>query len=229
MGIANKVQVDRPFDRVWWRVRERLRAEMDPQRFMYWIFPLRVLSADGERVVIACRTQFLLDQCVLKFGTRITDLIAEDMPGLQGVDFVLDPDRPPPPARAKAVPLVPATPAAQAKPPGDEPPPSSEARQQQRRILIEDVKRRVAERYALTLEQLESPCRKRAVVRGRQIGMLISRRLTGRSYPEIARRFGGRDHTTAIHGCRKIEAERVSDPAVAAEIEALERQLTEQG
>ena len=55
-------------------------------------------------------------------------------------------------------------------------------------------------------EDFHSPQRARRVARPRQVAMYLSRKLTTRSLPEIGRRFGGRDHTTVLHACRRIEA-----------------------
>ncbi|MBP6015045.1 MAG: chromosomal replication initiator protein DnaA [Alphaproteobacteria bacterium] len=94
-----------------------------------------------------------------------------------------------------------------------------------RKITIEDVKRRVMERYALKAGELESRSRKQEIVRPRQVAMFLARRLTGRSFPEIARKFGPRDHTTVIHGCDRIGELMISNPEIAAEVEDLQRLL----
>jgi chromosomal replication initiator protein len=94
-----------------------------------------------------------------------------------------------------------------------------------RKITIEDVKRRVMERYALKAGELESRSRKQEIVRPRQVAMFLARRLTGRSFPEIARKFGPRDHTTVIHGCDRIGDLIISNAELAAEVEDLQRQL----
>ncbi|MEQ1866523.1 MAG: helix-turn-helix domain-containing protein [Micropepsaceae bacterium] len=206
---------------VWWRTRERLRAEMGPQRYAFWIAPLRVLTADDQRVVIACRSPYFRDQTAAKFGTKITDLIAEYAPKLCAVDFVVDPAietiRPVVP-NALAVKRTPAVPARR-RPVTT----ACDAVLGERRVLIEHIKRVVAEHYKVTTQDMESPCRKHAVVRPRQIAMYFARELSGRSFPEIARRFGGRDHSTAIHGCNKIRQESEATPLFAAELEGVKR------
>lgn len=78
------------FDLVWQRVRERLKLELGPQRFQYWIDPLRPTSAEGGRVVIACTSRFERDKVVESHGERIANMIAEIAPGLGEVDFVVD-------------------------------------------------------------------------------------------------------------------------------------------
>ena len=71
---------------------------------------------------------------------------------------------------------------------------------------IEDIQRKTAEFYKLDVRDFHSPQRARRVARPRQVAMYLSRKLTTRSLPEIGRRFGGRDHTTVLHACRRIEA-----------------------
>ena len=231
-------QSDRRIDNIWRRLREELRAEMDPVRFQYWISPLRVVSADPERVVVACRTAFSRDQIASKFGKRIADLLAVSLPRLSGVDFIVDPEAP---AASQAWPHgfrrassatggiaagVSAAPRSSA--PADAAPAvplAAASPTEGARVLVEDVKRKVAAHFGIPISDLESASRKRAVVRPRQMAMLVARDLTGRSYPEIARRFGSRDHTTVIHGCEKIRRLSEADPEVAAEIEALKQSI----
>ncbi len=72
---------------------------------------------------------------------------------------------------------------------------------------------------------MSSKRRARAVVRPRQVAMYLSKVLTPRSYPEIGRKFGGRDHSTVIHAVRTVEALRVTDSELDAEIAAIRRSL----
>ena len=90
-----------------------------------------------------------------------------------------------------------------------------------RRVTIEEIKKRVAEHYNLKTADLESPNRSRSIVRPRQIAMYLARLLTPRSYPEIGRRFGGRDHTTVMHAVETITRLTGIDPAFADEVEQL--------
>jgi len=89
------------------------------------------------------------------------------------------------------------------------------------KISIEDIQRKAAEFYHLDLRDFISKQRSRRVARPRQIAMYLSRQLTERSLPEIGRRFGGRDHTTVLHACRRIEALCDADPMFRQEIEFL--------
>ncbi|MCE9521925.1 MAG: hypothetical protein K8S25_05770 [Alphaproteobacteria bacterium] len=227
---------ERWFDNIWWRVREQLRATMDERHFDFWIAPLQAISADPGRVVIACRSHFQRDQTVDRYGQRIADLIIVHVPKLACVDFIVDsaPKMPPSPTKPRGIriarvpslsltvarPAMPSSAIAEPLPPaGDD----ESVATGEPRVFIEDVKRKVAERYAVSVADLESASRKREHVRPRQLAMHLSRTLTKRSFPEIARRFGSRDHSTVIHGCKKIEGLRLSNPAMAAEIEELLR------
>ena len=82
--------------------------------------------------------------------------------------------------------------------------------------------------FGVTTEQLRSARRTRDLVRARQIAMFLCRRLAKRSLPEIARAFGGRDHTTALHAITKIDSEAFStspDPDLVADLIAIARTL----
>lgn len=90
-----------------------------------------------------------------------------------------------------------------------------------RRVTIEEIKKKVADRFGLKTADLESPNRSRSIVRPRQIAMYLARRLTPRSYPEIGRRFGNRDHTTVMHAVETIQRLCKMDQAFAEEVEQL--------
>ncbi|WP_411837977.1 chromosomal replication initiator protein DnaA [Paracoccus sp. ME4] len=94
-----------------------------------------------------------------------------------------------------------------------------------RKINIDDIQRKVAEHYNIRLADMMGPKRARNVARPRQIAMYLSKQLTSRSLPEIGRRFGGRDHTTIMHGVRKIEELLVEDSAMVEDIAVLKRML----
>jgi chromosomal replication initiator protein len=91
---------------------------------------------------------------------------------------------------------------------------------------IEDIQRRTAEFYKLEVRDFHSPQRARRVARPRQVAMYLARKLTTRSLPEIGRRFGGRDHTTVLHACRRIEALCGEDPTFKQEVDFLSQMLT---
>jgi chromosomal replication initiator protein len=91
---------------------------------------------------------------------------------------------------------------------------------------IEDIQRKTAEFYKLEVRDLHSPQRARKIARPRQVAMYLSRKLTTRSLPEIGRRFGGRDHTTVLHACRRIEALCAEDAMFRQEVDFLSQMLS---
>jgi chromosomal replication initiator protein len=91
---------------------------------------------------------------------------------------------------------------------------------------IEDIQRKTAEFYKLDVKDFYSPQRARRVARPRQVAMYLARKLTTRSLPEIGRRFGGRDHTTVLHACRRIEELREKDPLFKQEVDFLSSMLS---
>lgn len=97
-----------------------------------------------------------------------------------------------------------------------------------RRTTIEEIQRKTAEYYKLELRELHSSRRARRVARPRQVAMFLARELTSRSLPDIGRRFGGRDHTTVLHACRRIEELCRSDPVFQQEVEFLRKVLGHQ-
>lgn len=98
-------------------------------------------------------------------------------------------------------------------------------RSYERRITIDEIQRKVAEHYALRLQDMHSSRRSRNVARPRQVAMFLCKKLTPRSLPEIGRKFGGRDHTTVMHAVRKIEELMGEDIAFADDIKVITRKL----
>lgn len=94
-----------------------------------------------------------------------------------------------------------------------------------RRLSIEDIQKKVTEHYDIRMSDMLSPRRARTVARPRQVAMYLAKVLTEHSLPDIGRKFGGRDHTTIIHGIRRIEALMTSDPAIAQDVAVLKRAL----
>ena len=95
----------------------------------------------------------------------------------------------------------------------------------ERRITVDEIQKTVAEHFNLKQADLLSERRTRSVARPRQIAMYLCKQHTTRSYPDIGRRFGGRDHTTVLHGVRKIEELMPQDDQIARDVEALTRKL----
>jgi chromosomal replication initiator protein len=98
----------------------------------------------------------------------------------------------------------------------------------ERRVTIEEIQRKTAEYYKLDLRELHSARRARRVARPRQVAMYLARELTSRSLPDIGRRFGGRDHTTVLHACRRIESLCKADPVFQQEVDFLRKVLGRQ-
>jgi chromosomal replication initiator protein len=96
-----------------------------------------------------------------------------------------------------------------------------------KRVRIEDIQRIVARHYNVSRQELVSNRRTRVIVKPRQIAMYLSKTMTPRSFPEIGRRFGGRDHTTVLHAVRKIEELISNDQKLGHEVELLRRLITE--
>ncbi|MDZ4363189.1 chromosomal replication initiator protein DnaA [Brevundimonas sp.] len=94
-----------------------------------------------------------------------------------------------------------------------------------RRITVDEIQKTVADHFSLKQADLLSERRTRAVARPRQIAMWLCKQHTTRSYPDIGRRFGGRDHTTVLHGVRKVEELMAADDQIARDVEALTRKL----
>jgi len=94
-----------------------------------------------------------------------------------------------------------------------------------RRITIDEIQRTVCHFYRIDRAEMSSKRRARAVVRPRQVAMYLAKVLTPRSYPEIGRKFGGRDHSTVIHAVRLIEDLRKRDADMDGDVRSLLRQL----
>ncbi len=94
-----------------------------------------------------------------------------------------------------------------------------------RKVTIEEIQRKVAEHYNIRLADLVGPKRSRQIARPRQMAMYLAKQLTTRSLPEIGRRFGGRDHTTIMHGVRVITAMQSTDQQIAEDLKLLTRLL----
>ena len=94
-----------------------------------------------------------------------------------------------------------------------------------RKLTIEEIQRKVSEHYNIRLADMIGPKRLRNIARPRQVAMYLAKLLTLRSLPEIGRRFGGRDHTTIMHGVRRIEELMATDSQLSDDVVLLRRQL----
>lgn len=92
---------------------------------------------------------------------------------------------------------------------------------QNRQISIENIQKTVADYYKIKVAEMYSKSRTRTVARPRQMAMAIAKELTTLSLPNIGEAFGGRDHTTVLHGYRKIAELRLSDSNTNRDFNAL--------
>lgn len=97
---------------------------------------------------------------------------------------------------------------------------------QDRQVSLDNIQRTVAEYYKIKLAELMSKRRSRSVARPRQVAMALAKELTNHSLPEIGDSFGGRDHTTVLHACRKIKEMREIDADIREDYQNLLRSLT---
>ncbi len=98
-------------------------------------------------------------------------------------------------------------------------------RASERQLSVEEIQRQVSDHYNIRLSDLVGPKRTRIYARPRQVAMYLCKQMTSRSLPDIGRRFGGRDHTTVMHGVRRIEELRARDAQIAEDLELLRRTL----
>ena len=97
---------------------------------------------------------------------------------------------------------------------------------QERKISIENIQKTVAEFYSIRVSDLKSKRRNRQIVRPRQIAMSIAKELTSLSLPDIGDAFGGRDHTTVIHACKKVVELCKTDSRINEEFNTLLKVLS---
>ena len=93
-------------------------------------------------------------------------------------------------------------------------------------LTVEAVLREVANYFNVKIADLKGTSRHASVTRPRQIGMYLSRKLCKASFPEIGQKFGGKDHTTVMSACRRVESLLVEDPKVRSMVQEIERHLS---
>jgi chromosomal replication initiator protein len=93
-------------------------------------------------------------------------------------------------------------------------------------VSLDNIQRTVAEYYKIKMSDLMSKRRSRSVARPRQVAMSLAKELTNHSLPEIGESFGGRDHTTVLHACRKIRELRETNSDISEDYKNLLRSLT---
>ena len=97
---------------------------------------------------------------------------------------------------------------------------------QDRLVSIDNIQRTVAEHYKIKMSDMLSKRRTRSVARPRQVAMAMAKKLTNHSLPEIGEAFGGRDHTTVLHACRKVKELQDSSTEMREDIKLLTRLLS---
>ncbi len=91
----------------------------------------------------------------------------------------------------------------------------------ERVVDIDDIQKKVADYYAIAPKDMKSSRRSRNIAFPRQVAMFLCKELTRKSLPEIGEAFGGRDHTTVLYACRKIEEQRAGDAEFNDEVNRL--------
>jgi chromosomal replication initiator protein len=97
---------------------------------------------------------------------------------------------------------------------------------QDRQVTLENIQKTVADYYRVRVNDMLSKKRSRSIARPRQMAMALAKELTNHSLPEIGEAFGGRDHTTVLHACRKVQELRAADNKLNEDHAALLRTLT---
>mgnify|MGYP000017591128 FL=1 len=97
---------------------------------------------------------------------------------------------------------------------------------QDKQVGVDNIQRTVAEYYKIKVADLLSKRRSRSVARPRQVAMALAKELTNHSLPEIGDAFGGRDHTTVLHACRKVKALQEENADIREDYKNLLRLLT---
>ncbi|MDN6180906.1 MAG: chromosomal replication initiator protein DnaA [Halomonas subglaciescola] len=97
---------------------------------------------------------------------------------------------------------------------------------QDKQVGVDNIQRTVAEYYKIKVSDLLSKRRSRSVARPRQMAMALAKELTNHSLPEIGDAFGGRDHTTVLHACRKIKSLQEESADIREDYKNLLRLLT---
>jgi len=96
---------------------------------------------------------------------------------------------------------------------------------QEKLVTVENIQKTVAEYYKIRIADLLSKRRSRSIARPRQVAMALAKELTNQSLPEIGDAFGGRDHTTVLHACRRVKELRESERRIGEDYMNLLRTL----
>jgi chromosomal replication initiator protein len=95
-----------------------------------------------------------------------------------------------------------------------------------KKIDIRTIQRTVAQHFDIPVDSLKAKTRVSCVVRARQVAIRLSRELTDLSLVQIGKQFGGRDHSTILHACKKIEREEESDPSLRRKLQTIRSELS---
>jgi len=96
---------------------------------------------------------------------------------------------------------------------------------QEKLVTIENIQKTVAEYYKIRIAELLSKRRSRSIARPRQVAMALAKELTNHSLPEIGDAFGGRDHTTVLHACKRVKELRETERRIGEDYLNLLRTL----
>ena len=96
-----------------------------------------------------------------------------------------------------------------------------------RRVTVDDIQKQVSKHFSIRTSDMFSARRARSIARPRQIAMYLAKNLTTSSYPEIGRKFGGRDHTTIMHAVKKVEELLINDSEMSDDVELLRSLLSD--
>jgi chromosomal replication initiator protein len=96
---------------------------------------------------------------------------------------------------------------------------------QEKLVTVENIQKTVAEYYKIRIADLLSKRRSRSIARPRQVAMALAKELTNHSLPEIGDAFGGRDHTTVLHACRRVKELRETERRIGEDYMNLLRTL----
>lgn len=97
---------------------------------------------------------------------------------------------------------------------------------QDKTVTIDNIKKIVSQHYNIRVSDLDSKSRARSITRPRQVAMSLAKEFTRHSYPEIGKSFGGRDHTTVIHACKKIKELLATETRLEEDVRILTRTLS---
>ena len=96
---------------------------------------------------------------------------------------------------------------------------------QSRQVSVDNIQKTVADYYKIKVSEMYSKKRTRNIARPRQVAMALAKELTHLSLPDIGEAFGGRDHTTVLHACRKIAALKTTNQEITRDFDSLLRVL----